>query len=240
MTGRRRRERIVAREERSNELRETRRLSRARRPGHAGAIWGNEHLRHGLRRRARAIKTEPVASASGGTQLFGTVATSFIKPGGGGGGARRAGADAASNVPPTTYASQFANSLDDSDELEAAMMTTAPPPPRNTYRAPPPPPVEVPVSPKPANASKATNSPSPGRPPRSPKAQTRQAAAKVGSGQPKRATARTGPTGAAAKVGSIVNRAFGVDDGDDSLNASEYVDQMEQEKSLNASDSFDF
>ena len=53
VTGRRRRERIVAREERSNELRETRRLSRARRPGHAGAIRGNEHLRHGLRGRAR-------------------------------------------------------------------------------------------------------------------------------------------------------------------------------------------
>ena len=212
-------------------------------PGHAPSWRRNATPRSVTRlteRRARAIKTEPVASASGGTQLFGTVATSFIKPGGGGGGARRAGADAASNVPPTTYASQFANSLDDSDELEAAMMTTAPPPPRNTYRAPPPPPVEVPVSPKPANASKAANSPSPGRPPRSPKAQTRQAAAKVGSGQPKRATARTGPTGAAAKVGSIVNRAFGVDDGDDSLNASEYVDQMEQEKSLNASDSFDF
>ena len=53
MTGRRRRERIVAREERSNELRETRRLFRARRPGRAGAIRGNEHLRHGLRGCAR-------------------------------------------------------------------------------------------------------------------------------------------------------------------------------------------
>jgi len=45
--------------------------------------------------------------------------------------------------------------------------------------------------------------------------------------------------GAAAKVGSIINKALN-DDSDDSMNASGLIDQMEQERSLNASDSFDF
>ena len=217
-------------------------------PGHAPSWRRNATPRSVTRsteRRARAaLKTEPVASASGGG-LFGTnLATSFIKPGGGKGLGLTPNPNTASNVPPTTtYASQFGNGLDDSDELEAAMMATAPPPPRNTYRAPPPPPVEVPASsPQAANTPtpKAATTPSPGRPPRSPKAQTHQAAVGSDGGKSKQTTARTGPTGAAAKVGSIVNRAFGVDDGDDSLNASGLLDQMEPEKSLNASDSFDF
>ena len=122
-------------------------------------------------------------------------------------------------------------------------MAPAPPPPANTYRAPPPPPVEVPASsPQAANTPtpKAATTPSPGRPPLVLQRQTHQAAVGSDGGKSKRTTARTGPTGAAAKVGSIVNRAFGVDDGDDSLNASGLLDQMEPEKSLNASDSFDF
>ena len=216
-------------------------------PGHAPSWRRNATPRSVTRsteRRARESaksEREPASRQQSGTGLFGTVATSFIKPV----GARRPGTDTASssNVPPSTYASQFADGLDDSDELEAAMMstTTRVPPPRNTYRAPPPPPVEVPISPKAGNTpspAAKTQTPSPGRPPRSPKAQTRQAAAREGG--ERRTKTRTGPTGAAAKVGSIVNRAFGVDDGDDSLNASGLLDQMEPEKSLNASDSFDF
>ena len=96
----------------------------------------------------------------------------------------------------------------------------------------------MPPSPDESTQRKAPITPSPGRPPRSPKSQPQVQQPQVQNVNVKR-TARTGPTGAAAKVGSIINKALN-DDSDDSMNASGLIDQMEQERSLNASDSFDF
>ena len=205
-------------------------------PGHAPSWVRNATPRSATRSTERAAKTLRNDPATSGA-LFGTSASSFIKP--------RTGA-VASAAPPSTssYAPSYAN-LDDSDELEAALMAppresthAPPPPPRNTFRAPPPPPIEVPPSPDESTQRKAPITPSPGRPPRSPKSQPQVQQPQVQNVNVKR-TARTGPTGAAAKVGSIINKALN-DDSDDSMNASGLIDQMEQERSLNASDSFDF